>query len=73
MTSPSKMKLSDDQRKVVKSISLYTLASAIVFPLSHLVKGNFDWKDTLCYDAIIIAVGLAIGLFFIIGMKMPKK
>lgn len=67
------MKLSDDQRKVVRSISLYTLASVIVFPLFHLAKGNFDWKDTLCYDAIIIAVGIAIGLFFIIGMKTPKK
>ena len=52
---------------------MYTLASVIVFPLFHLAKGNFDWKDTLCYDAIIIAVGIAIGLFFIIGMKTPKK
>lgn len=67
------MSLSNDQRKVIKSIAAYTLASIIVFPLFHWRKGDFNWNDTFLYWALITAVNIIIALLFILGMKIPKK
>lgn len=58
------MSLSNDQRKVIKSIALYTLANIIVFPLFHWRKGDFNWSDTLLYWALITAVNIVIALLF---------
>lgn len=67
------MSLSNDQRKVIKSIAAYTLASIIVFPLFHWRKGDFNWNDTFLYWALITAVNIIIALLLILGMKIPKK
>ena len=67
------MNFSNDQRKVVKSIALYTLANIIVFPVFHWGKGDFNWTDTFSYWALITAVNIVIALLFILGMKTPKN
>ena len=67
------MNLSNDQRKVVKSIALYTLANIIVFPVFHWRKGDFNWTDTFSYWALITAVNIVIALLFILEMKTPKN
>ncbi len=67
------MSLSNDQRKVIKSIAAYTLASIIVFPLFHWRKGDFNWNDTFLYWALITAVNIIIALLLILGMKIPKE
>lgn len=67
------MSLSNDQRKVIKSIAAYTLAGIIVFPLFHWRKGDFNWNDTFLYWALITAVNIIIALLLILGMKIPKK
>lgn len=67
------MKLSNDQRNVIKAMALYALVSIIVFPVYHLIKGNFCWADTLFYGAGILIVEALVGLFFVLGLKSPEK
>ncbi|MBQ0045026.1 MAG: hypothetical protein KBT05_08395 [Bacteroidales bacterium] len=67
------MKLSPDQKKAAKSILIYTLTFVIVFPIFHLIKGDFNWKYTLCQSGVFIVAGVIITAFYLLGMKTPEK
>ena len=42
-----KLKMTDDFRKLVRGIVIYMITAIVIFPVFHLVKGDFCWEDTL--------------------------
>ena len=42
------MKLSYDQKRLVKISAVYILGSAVIYPVLHwLLKGSFSWEEGL--------------------------
>ena len=67
------MKKTDDFKKVAKGILMYLVAAIIVYPVFHLIKGDFNWEDTLVYAGLQLAVAIVIGAFFYFGSQIPEK
>ena len=51
----------------------YAITSIVVFPIIHLIKGDFDWGDTLINAGLMILICLVLGVFFYFGMQVPEK
>ncbi|MCQ2143192.1 MAG: hypothetical protein MJY56_03890 [Bacteroidales bacterium] len=67
------MKLSQDQKTVVKSLSACTVIGILADIIGQLIKGNFSLSDTLLFSLFLILGFLALGVFYILGMRTPKK
>lgn len=67
------MKMTDDFKKGARGMIIYMVISIIMFPVYHLIKGDFDWGETLINAGLMIAIGLVLGILFFFGMKIPKK
>lgn len=67
------MKMTEDFKKVARGMIIYMVISIIMFPVYHLIKGDFDWGETLINAGLMIAIGLVLGILFFFGMKIPKK
>lgn len=67
------MKMTDDFKKGARGMIIYMVISIIMFPVFHLIKGDFDWGETLINAGLMIAIGLVLGILFFFGMKIPKK
>ena len=69
-----KPKMTDDFKKGAKVLVIYTITDIIlVFPIFHLIKGNFDWGDTFINAGIKIVICLVLGVLFFFGMGAPEK
>lgn len=69
----AKLKMTDDFKRSAKGIIIYLATALVVFPIYHLIKGDFSWKELLSYVVIQIIVALVIGVFFFFGMQIPEK
>ena len=65
--------MTDDFKKVARGMIIYMVISIIMFPVYHLIKGDFDWGETLINAGLMIAIGLVLGILFFFGMRIPKK
>ena len=65
--------MTEDFKKAARGMIIYLVMSIIMFPVYHLIKGDFDWGETLIYAGLMIALGLILGILFFFGMKIPKK
>ena len=67
--------LDSEQKRILKAISGSSLGFIVGYPLLMMwVFGRVDsWKDALIWlgTGLIIAIGM--GLFYVIGSKIPKK
>lgn len=69
-----KLKMTDDFKKGAKVLIIYTIMDIIlVFPIFHLIKGNFDWGDAFINAGIKIVICLVLGVLFYFGMGIPEK
>ena len=68
-----KMKMTDDFKKGARGMIIYMVISIIMFPVFHLIKGDFDWGETLINAGLMIALCLVLGILFFFGMRIPKK
>ena len=69
-----KIHLDVEQKRVLKAISGSCLGFIIGFPLLMWVFGKLDsWKDALLYLGVGLAVAVVMGLFYVLGSKIPKK
>jgi len=68
-----KLKATDDFKKGAKGLVYYTIAAIVVFPIFHLIKGDFEWGDTLINAGLMILICLVLGIFFYFGMQIPEK
>ena len=68
-----KPKMTEDFKKAAKGSLFYMITAIVVFPVFHLIKGDFDWGDTLINAGLMILIGLVLGVFFYFGMQVPEK
>ena len=69
----AKFKMTDDFKRSAKGMIIYVITALIVFPVLHLIKGDFCWGDFLSYASILVIVALVVGVFFFFGMQIPEK
>ena len=68
------MKLDNEQKKVLKAISVSSLGFIIGYPLIMWIGGKLDsWKDVLAWLGGGLVFALVMGVFFVLGSKIPKK
>ena len=66
--------LDSEQRRVLKAISGSSLGFMIGYPLLMWVFGKLDsWRDALIYLGIGLIVAVVMGVFYVLGAKIPKK
>lgn len=68
------MKLTADQKRLVKIFTVYILGSAVIYPvLRWLLKGSFSWEETLITVLAVVLGGMLMAVLFIAGSSVPKK
>lgn len=68
------MKLDSEQIRVLKAISGSSLGFMIGYPLLMWVFGKLDsWRDALIYLGVGLIVAVVMGVFYVLGAKIPKK
>ena len=66
--------LDSEQKRVLKAISGSSLGFMIGYPLLMWVFGKLDsWRDALIYLGIGLIVAVVMGIFYVLGSKIPKK
>lgn len=68
-----KYKFTDDFKKGVRGIIIFVIVSILVFPVLHLIKGDFTWADFLINTGLNIGIALVLSVFFFFGSQIPKK
>ena len=69
-----KIHLDGEQKRVLKAISGSCLGFIFGYPLLMWVFGKLDsWKDALLYLGVGLAVAVVMGIFYVLGSKIPKK
>lgn len=67
------MKLSDDQKKLVKFFAVYILSFAVIYPvLRGLLKGGFSWQETLLSAFAVVLAGMLVAVLYVTGSHIPK-
>ena len=66
--------LDSEQKRVLKAISGSSLGYIIGYPLIMWIGGKLDsWKDALAWLGIGLIVAVVMGVFYVLGSKIPKK
>ena len=68
-----KLKVTEDFKKVVRGVVIYVIIAIIVFPVFHLIKGDFCWEDVFINAGLQIAIALVLGVFYFFGFQIPEK
>ena len=68
-----KLKATDDFKKGAKGILIYVITAIVVYPVLHLIKGDFCWEDGSINAGFQIAVAVVLGAFFYFGSQIPEK
>jgi uncharacterized membrane protein len=68
------LKLSNDQKKIIKAIAIYTPVYIVALLLSHWIRDrSFSWEDLLVSVLTAVVLGLLLVLFFVVGSHVPTK
>ena len=66
--------LDSEQKRVLKAISGSSLGFMFGYPLLMWVFGKLDsWRDALIYLGVGLIVAVVMGVFYVLGAKIPKK
>ena len=68
-----KLKVTNDIKNAMKGIFIYFVSNLVVFPVYHLIKGDFSWGDFFSIVLLNLIICLVIGAFFFVGMQVPEK
>ena len=68
-----KLRMTDDFKKIARGILIYMITAMVVFPVRHLIKGDFCWEDVFINAGFQIAVAVVLGAFFFFGFQIPEK
>jgi len=68
-----KLKMMEDFKRASKGMIIYVITATVVFPIFHLIKGDFSWGDTLINAGLNVAIGIVLGVFFFFGFQIPEK
>jgi hypothetical protein len=68
------MKLDKEQKRILKAVagsSLGMIAGTLIY---YACAGKLEsWKDALLLSGLFLLIGIAMGAFFVLGAKTPKK
>ena len=68
------MKLDSEQKRILKAISGSSLGFIIGYPLIMWIGGKLDsLKDALAWLGVGLVVAVVVGIFYVLGSKIPKK
>ena len=68
------MKLSKDQKRLIKSIAISTGVFIVVYPLVTSIAGKpWTWVDFLVFAGIAIVVFVIVGFLYVLGSHIPEK
>ena len=68
------MKLDSEQKRVLKAVSGSSLGMIAGIFVYNACAGKLDsWKDALLLSCILLLIAIGMGLFYVIGSKIPKK
>lgn len=66
--------LDSEQKRVLKAISGSSLGYIIGYPLIMWIGGKLDsWKDALAWLGVGLIVAVVMGVFYVLGSKIPNK
>ena len=65
--------MTDDFKKIAKGILIYVITTLVVYPVLHLIKGDFNWEDTLLNLGLQLVIAVVVGAFFFLGSQIPEK
>ena len=68
-----KLRKTDDFKKFAWGILIYAITAIVVFPVFHLIKGDFCWEDVFINAGLQIAITVVLGVFFFFGFRIPEK
>ena len=68
-----KLKVTEDFKKVVRGVVIYVITAIIVFPVFHLIKGDFSWEDEFINAGLQVVIAVVVGAFFFFGSQIPEK
>ena len=68
-----KLKVTNDIKNAMKGIFIYFVSNLVVFPVYHLIKGDFSWGDFFSIVLLNLIICLVIGAFFFVGMQVPEN
>lgn len=68
-----KLKVTNDIKNVMKGIFIYFVSNLVVFPVYHLIKGDFSWEDFFSIVLLNLIICLVIAAFFFVGMQVPEN
>ena len=68
------MKLSKDQKRLIKSVAMYTGIFIVVFPLMTLVAGrSWTWGEFFIFAGVAVVIFGLVGLLYVLGSHVPEK
>ena len=68
------MKLDEEQKRVLKAFLPSLLIFPFGYPLFMWMFGKLDsWKDALLWMGLGLLLIIILGVFYIVGSKIPKK
>ena len=68
------MKLDKEQKRVLKAVASSSLGFIIGYPLIMWIGGKLDsWIDALLWLGVGLCVAIVMGVFYVLGSKIPKK
>ena len=68
------MKLSKDQKRLIKLQALYTGIFIVVYPLMTSVAGKpWNWGEFCLFAGIAAVVFGLVGFLFVLGSNVPEK
>ena len=65
--------MTDDFKKAAKGMVIYVITAIVVFPVYHLIKGDFCWENVFINAGLQIAIAVVLGIFFFFGFQVPEK
>ena len=68
-----KYKVTDDFKKATRGIVIFVIVSILVFPVYHLIKGDFSWGDSFINAGLNIGIALVLSVFFFFGFQIPNN
>lgn len=68
-----KLKMTDDFKKASKGMVFYAITSIVIFPIYHLIKGDFDWGDTLINAGLMVLICLSWASFSTSACRFLRK
>ena len=66
-------KSTDDFKRIAKAIAGYFVIAVLFFPIFHLLRGDFSWRDTLINVGLNLLVAVLLGAIYYFGSHIPKS